>query len=136
MEACTYCGECATTRDHVIPVSYNTVEKRLSRFGTDLGGTVPCCHECNSLLGNRFYHTVKDRRDYIHKTLSMRYQKLLKGAVWSPKELAEVGPELRSNILAAERAREVVRDRLRFSSSAGAEEALREPGAWTAPGSV
>ena len=73
MKYCTYCGDLATDRDHVIPLAW-------------YGGTrvfrnkeiVPACKECNrSILKDRPYFTVEDRCEYVAKMLRKKLLKAL-----------------------------------------------------------
>ena len=95
MPSCTYCDEPADTLDHVVPLSFSSV--RRGGGGGDANGfpRVPCCRECNTLLGNRPLLTVEERRAWLAGALKKRYRKLL-GA---PKvDLSELGPSLRAMI--------------------------------------
>lgn len=57
---CTYCGEPATTRDHVPPRAF----KPFNTF------TVPCCRRCNQeILRDLSLHTVDVRREYVQNEL-------------------------------------------------------------------
>ena len=58
---CTYCGEYAGTKDHVIPVSWNYVKRR--KCGQ--GYTVPACKGCNSWLGKAPIFTISARCEHI-----------------------------------------------------------------------
>ena len=59
---CEYCGDIATTRDHIIPRSYlrNTGKPnwRNSQW-------VYACSQCNSILSNHLFFTVSERARYL-----------------------------------------------------------------------
>jgi hypothetical protein len=59
---CTYCGEYADTKDHVIPVSWNYVKRK--RY-CDQGYTVPACRRCNGWLGKAPLFTISARCEHI-----------------------------------------------------------------------
>lgn len=59
-KTCIYCGDPADTEDHLEPVSRQTSRRRKGKM-PGLGDTVPCCGECNSLLGAANAFTVKER---------------------------------------------------------------------------
>lgn len=61
---CAYCGDLATTRDHLIPRSY------LRNTGKPHWPTsqwVPACQQCNSILYNKLFFTVQERARYLLK---------------------------------------------------------------------
>lgn len=117
MQVCNYCGEPADTLDHVIPYSRLTSAKRTGTRA-DIGETVACCRECNSLLGAQQFPSIQDRSRFIGRRLKQRYAKLLNSPSWTADELAEVGPALRSSILADAKRRAVVRERIRYAMRA------------------
>src|ERR1017187_1607687 len=65
---CTYCGEIATDRDHVIPCYYRRI-----RTYARLDITVPSCSHCNSnILRYLPLFTVKDRKEYVANWLQTK----------------------------------------------------------------
>ncbi len=91
MDACVYCGETATDRDHVIPVSSKASSRHYDCE------TVPSCRQCNNWLGARYLITVEDRTAYIAGRLAAALAKL-KMVDWTPEEIDELGPRLKSKI--------------------------------------
>lgn len=66
---CFYCGEMASSIDHVPPIS------RVSdyeSFGLDeeVYIKVPCCRECNGLLGSSLQESVEDRIEHSKDLLA------------------------------------------------------------------
>jgi hypothetical protein len=106
---CAYCGQTATERDHVLPRSADVPKSHLRRL------TVVCCSECNQLAANFIHDSVRERREFVQTRLSIKYRKLLDSPDWTEVELCELGPDLRQNILAHERAKEQIRERLAWS---------------------
>lgn len=93
---CFYCGDnTSMTRDHVIPVSYSSVSRSYNKRDT-----VPCCLECNVLLGNRWLLTVEDRAAYLADRLARRHKGELSLATFTTIELSEFGPRLQSMLMA------------------------------------
>lgn len=85
---CIYCGDRATSRDHVPP--------RCETPGVT--ATYPACSDCNSgILGGRPLMTVEARRAYVAGALRGRLARH-PGARWSRDELAELGPSLRTSV--------------------------------------
>ena len=93
---CFYCGDhTSITRDHVIPVSSNSGPRTYNSKDT-----VPCCTECNSLLGARFITTVEERACYLAERIASRYRSCLASADFSETEILQFGPRLKSTVLA------------------------------------
>lgn len=90
--SCTYCGEPATSRDHVIAVSYQTIRKG-ARFENN-GPWCWSCSQCNSSLSNRYFDTFKDRCEWIH----WRHEVQAKPINWHEWELKPIGHTLQSGI--------------------------------------
>ena len=93
---CTYCGEPSDTMDHVVPVSVNDVSREKAKWSRK--HVVPCCRECNSLLGSLYLLTVWERAGYIETKLESRYKKILNTPEWDPEDLSELGYKLRKDI--------------------------------------
>lgn len=98
-EVCAYCGDPATSEDHVVPLSY------LGRLGTDFERRlpflrqgliiVPACHACNAMLGTFVATSVAARRRELARRLRRKYRRLLGAVEWSEEELSGLGPSLR-----------------------------------------
>ena len=106
---CSYCGEYAETYDHVVPISYKHVSRRLEVGNRE---AIPCCRECNSLLGNAFLHTVSYRAEYLIKKYKRRYSKIIKTPNWDMDELEDMGEGMRKSILARMDMRDILIERL------------------------
>jgi hypothetical protein len=78
---------------------------------------VDCRHECNNLAGAAPHKTVDDRRAYLKRKLRSRYKKLLNAAVWSEEELAELGPNIRRQVLQMRHASAQVKRLIAFLSA-------------------
>ena len=110
MKLCTYCGGLERpTRDHVVPEAIKRNGKG-KRF--DIGPIVPACHECNSLLGDRYLLTVRERAAYLLRRYRARYARLLATPEWTDEELDELGDRLRRVIIGAQMERADVLRRL------------------------
>src|SRR5262245_41797174 len=115
---CKYCGMPATSVDHVVPQSLLEVQ-RLAMGAIDWRQmiqarflTVPCCHECNSVLGNRVYPTLADRKAAIKKRLRRKYARLLSSPRWVDSELDDLGPGMRGYVSRHRVKREEIEQRL------------------------
>src|SRR5690554_2344513 len=92
MPLCTYCKDTGDTLDHVVPVSFNATSRKKVKFNK--ADVVPCCGDCNNLLGNVFLHTVGSRAGFLAEKYKKRFKKLLKSPDWSEEELLELGESL------------------------------------------
>jgi hypothetical protein len=112
MPNCTYCGAWdGDNRDHVIPASYSqSVPYRKKTFRQK--DTVPCCQECNVLLGARLCFTIPSRAAYLLGTYERRYKKLLNQPDWSDEEIEELGPSLRTSTIQSMKDKNEVRRQL------------------------
>lgn len=94
--ACFYCGDnTAITRDHIIPVSMSSETRSYNEKDV-----VPCCRECNSLLGNKALLTVEDRAMYLAERLTTRYASTLRAFGYGEDEINTFGPMLKSMVRA------------------------------------
>lgn len=75
---CAYCGDPSQSLDHVIPLSYETVER-----SRDIGPKVYCCLSCNSVLRNLFFTTFDERCVYIRNRMERRAKAIL----WTDAEI-------------------------------------------------
>jgi hypothetical protein len=88
---CTYCGSVWDLgRDHVIPTSYLRTKRA---FRGDW--CVPCCSECNSLLGAELLFNVPDRAAWVHELINRKYRTLLCSLQWDQDEIDELGYNLK-----------------------------------------
>jgi|SRR5215469_662094 len=82
-DVCAYCGEIATSVDHVFP---------WRQVGEDTP-LVPACVECNSIGGANLFETFDEKRDYIQAEIMKKYAKILR-CDFVEEELIEFGPVL------------------------------------------
>ncbi len=92
---CVYCGDPGNTRDHLYPRTWTG--DGYTRTKTE---TVPACHQCNSIIGDRCGPNVDERRDFAQASIRARYGKYLQAVNWELEDLAEMGVSLRSHICA------------------------------------
>lgn len=95
MILCTYCGEPADTRDHIIPWASQGSKKEKTFENQEL---TSACLECNVLLGDKLFVTIPQRAAYLLKKIPQRYKKVLRQPEWTLEELKELGPSLRQSI--------------------------------------
>ncbi len=108
---CFYCGTQPTDRDHVIPFSMISPEKRGGKCRGSTGMTTPSCHECNLMLSNLFFETMHDRCEYVNKRIRRRYSKLLHMEKWQDWELDSIKGKLRSYVICKQSERNMAVDR-------------------------
>ena len=104
-ERCYYCGELATSVDHVIPrVMIDRLKATEDRwikkvlYDKHKIKVVQSCHECNCVLGSKYFETLEKRKNYIKQRLRQRYKKILNIPNWEDWELAEMGPIMQIHI--------------------------------------
>lgn len=82
---CTYCNDpYANTIDHVVPRSAKSGQTNEKRY------VVPCCHECNCVLGAKPYYTVSSRAGYLASVYRKRYKDVLKLKHWDQAEIDQL----------------------------------------------
>tara|TARA_R110000744_G_C18865641_1_gene504561 strand:- start:35 stop:445 length:411 start_codon:yes stop_codon:yes gene_type:complete len=110
---CTYCKDIADTLDHVIPHSYvATNSKQIRTYNKN--EVVPCCRECNSLLGSKLYFTIAERADYLYTTYKKRYKKLLSIPEWDENDLKEIKNNLKKYIEASIKEKKIIQIRIDY----------------------
>jgi hypothetical protein len=90
---CVYCGETATSVDHLLPRGFTGEADRLRV------PVVPACQECNSTLGAVFMPDIFDRREYVHHKMKIRYKKYMNIIQWGEYDLEQFGRQLRTMLL-------------------------------------
>lgn len=108
-----YCGEAASSRDHFVPRAFKA---KIQDLGWAKKGdiVVPACRECNSTANDKVFGTLREKRAYVHDRYRKKYAKVLAMPRWSDEELAELGPTLRTAVVAGIRAQESLKARLRW----------------------
>ena len=103
LERCYYCGDYLENNgigDHVPPISWAfalgysyMVEVESAPFII-----VPCCKNCNSILGSKKYFTLRERKSYIASWLRTKYRDLRAAKEWEDDEIEGLGDGLRNFI--------------------------------------
>jgi|TARA_Y100000310_G_scaffold47517_1_gene44098 hypothetical protein len=93
--SCTYCDDIAEDLDHVIPHSYAS-SSGVRLYKKEL--VVPCCKECNGLLGDKLFFLIGERAAYLGDRYTKRYKKILDTPMWEKEEIEELGCSLKSMI--------------------------------------
>lgn len=112
--ACTYCGVPGDSVDHV-PATSVRPYLREHAPGVYPELQVPCCRECNSLLGARGFK-LSDRRELVRRALERKYAYVLRMPNWTAEDRAEMGPSLTADIEQHQRLQGWVRARLANAS--------------------
>ena len=99
--------------DHVVPVSVDEVSRDNAKWTEK--HVVPCCRECNNLLGSAYLLTVWERAGYLEGKLASRYKKILNTPNWDPEDLKELSYKLRKDIKEKLNAREVTLCRIQHA---------------------
>jgi hypothetical protein len=99
-ERCYYCGEIATSVDHVPPKATRYKWESLGIYRFHLYRTVPACHECNIGLGAHCPNRIDERKRWLKRWLANRYRKVLRMPEWTDSELAKLGPGMQRHVIA------------------------------------
>jgi len=120
-DQCHYCGLASDTTDHVVPQSLletldilDDMETKRILVSRNRILTVNACRECNSLLSNKYFNTLAQRKQYLKRRLKQRYQKYLALPEWTDTELGTLSSKLRTYVLQGLRAKELVTERLLY----------------------
>ena len=118
MHSCVYCGEASSCLDHVIPYSYTSALSSGRRSGSaDPGFRVPSCAQCNSILGDRIFANLVERKEYVNRRLKVRLERYSATVAWDESEMGGLGPNLRHSVEVMQAKRTIARDRLRYSAA-------------------
>ena len=109
---CFYCNEAPFSRDHAPALFWMDALVNNRQGFVYKCRLVPCCQECNSILGNRPHHTLYERAKYIEKRLLAKYEK--KHVLWSKAELAQMSRTMQVAIKAKLTQNEILLDRIRL----------------------
>lgn len=97
-QACWYCGEVATSRDHVIP--HSTTGRNKRRYeGVEL---IECCASCNSILGANLFDTLAERVAFLARRFRDKHKLNKPHVEWSEEDVAELQGNLRQYVKAKE----------------------------------
>lgn len=115
-DVCVYCGDTATTRDHVPPISQaaTMVDLWAAQGRRPQLRLLPACRDCNSRLRGFLSADIAERRAELKRRLKAKHWRLLGNYDWSDEELSELGRNLRSAIEYMEAKRRWLMDRLSF----------------------
>lgn len=100
-EACVYCGEWATQRDHFPPA---TCER--------WGYLLPSCAECNRLAGVEHPYDFEQRVAVVKAKLRSRGQRLLQTPDWSREELGELRGNTKREVERWQKRKDLLQKRL------------------------
>ena len=117
---CYYCGMPADTTDHAIPqVILRTIDRIADpdiyrRMVLRRRLTVPCCSQCNSLIGAKYQKSLEERKKYLKARLRRKYKKLLNMPKWTETEINEMGGRMQEYIRESQLLKDDIRKRLRW----------------------
>lgn len=116
---CFYCGDDATCKDHIIPVSYYYSGKRqpkkkylTSEYGKE--NLIDSCNECNNIAWNKIFQDVFAKKEYIQEKIKLKYKKVVNMPFWSEEEINELGYMLKKEIRIQQLARKWILNRMSY----------------------
>jgi hypothetical protein len=95
----------ANTKEHFPPAS-----------ATPRGVILPCCKECNVLVGTSNPFDFEKRVDLVKNKLKRRYRKVLEMPVWSEDDLEDTGFAIRGSIEEWQNERRIAKSRLAWNA--------------------
>jgi len=108
-DKCFYCGDPPEVKDHAFPLVRGAVlPDNMFSF------VVPACRECNYLLSDEVWPTFGCRRKFVQTKLKKRYKRELAVPHWSSRELEELSPALREDIISAMRRKQWLVERVKW----------------------
>lgn len=87
---CFYCGVPSDSIDHQPPLSHIDTAHE-----DDEVVTVPCCRECNVVIGPKYTPTLFERHRLLKLLLEKRYWKVLIMPEWNEDDIGKLGIGLR-----------------------------------------
>jgi len=117
--SCYYCGILTSGIDHVIPKAIlqyfdNTDISKLQPIIKNRILTIPCCTECNHLLGANYQRTLKERKLFLKQKLRKRYKKILNLPNWNENEIKELKSHLQQFVRKGIEEKRIIKERLKW----------------------
>lgn len=117
---CFYCGEPASTMDHQPPIS-RVYDYRAMGLQYECYVKVPCCEQCNSLLGATLTLDLIERQAVLKRRLEDKYHRVLDTPPWKPGEpRAKLVGRLREHVENHRKRREWIQARLDYAGGINA----------------
>lgn len=115
-ERCIYCGDIPQTVDHVPALNW------LYCLGSEYFKkipivTVPACKRCNAWLGDKPYHTIRQRKGYIATKLRQVFDRIMASPKWEDDEIEEMGFTFQGPLRTRENLREFGLRRIEWAES-------------------
>lgn len=110
LDCCTYCGDYNQCRDHVRPISYDSVFRHYHYYENG-NNIVPCCMQCNTLAGDVFCNNIQEKAEYLERRYFLRYGSCRR-IEWTDEELSELDGMLKSYVQGKEFERRLIRWKL------------------------
>ena len=117
VHVCYYCGGYTNGVDHVVPQVLLNRLREYPEWAEALASRrrkllVPCCRECNNLLGSSYQDTLAERKEELKRRLHRKYKKILATPDWFNHEIMELGPKLQEHVMAGVMMRDFLKERL------------------------
>lgn len=106
---CTYCGEAASDKDHVIPRASEADHKK-NHFNKK--NTVPSCRECNLTLSSRYILTISDRSKFLIEAYTNKFKSLLAMPHHSDEDIKELEGSLKKSIKGQMKKKKIILERM------------------------
>jgi hypothetical protein len=115
---CVYCGQKKEQLDHCPPLAW------MGAYGSEyfISKKIPillvaACRDCNQILSDHPYFTVRQRKGYIAASLREKFAKELQNPMWIADEIGELGRGLRDFVNDRQGIRLILERRLDYAIS-------------------
>jgi hypothetical protein len=102
LDDCWYCNDVRQELDHCPPLKH-VDGLNIDKFVKGGGKLclIPCCRECNSILGDKPLFNPEERLAYLYDKYLGKVDKFFSD--WSEDEIEELGPTLKRSVLAKQK---------------------------------
>lgn len=90
---CVYCGDFNECQDHITPVCWNGLVRKLVKTET-----VNCCNMCNGLASDFLAYTIAEKATHLIERYTFKYGGYKSKSKWTMQEINELKGWLRNKI--------------------------------------
>lgn len=98
---CVYCGDIASTRDHIMPLSSFHADRDTAKNIHNIRGwkTVPACESCNTFASMTITSSFSERKRVILERFKYKYRKEIKAKACNDDEIKELSGMLKKMVI-------------------------------------
>ena len=110
---CVYCGEPASERDHVPPIT-RVDDYRNLHLENELFLKIPCCRECNNFGADILDDGFLSRVERIKDKIARKYSRFMSKSDWDDDEVEELDFTLKTKVLEHGKKGEIALERIEY----------------------